>query len=153
MTKKNDRIGKIKELLRVAMPKALSDKILEFNKEFQAINTFSEEQIKEQEKEKALFKTLTTAKPAAAEETVHEDAKAAATVEAKAAAPAEGKTEASAWNAKAYHWEEKAISGWAADRFRQLLVGVVFDLDGGKVRLTEVKSLTGDVSEQTKRME
>ncbi len=146
MLKKNPDIAKIKEIIKAKMPKILSGKILEFNKEFLSINTASAQQEKEQAKERELFQALTTAKPAAEEKSAvpaNEEDKTKAAAAAKDKDPA--KAEASAWNAKAYHWEEKAVAGWAAERFKQLLSAVSLEVAGGKLRIAEIKNFVGDV--------
>lgn len=140
MLKKNPDIAKIKEIIKAKMPKILSGKILEFNKEFLSINTASAQQEKEQAKERELFQALTTAKPAAEEKSA-----VPANEEDKTKDKDPAKAEASAWNAKAYHWEEKAVAGWAAERFKQLLSAVSLEVAGGKLRIAEIKNFVGDV--------
>jgi len=53
--------------------------------------------------------------------------------------------DASAWNAKAYHWEEKAVSEWASSRLKELIKGINLEIEGEKIKVIEIKAFNGDV--------
>lgn len=53
--------------------------------------------------------------------------------------------EGSAWNAGAYHWEEKAVSEWATSRLKELIKGISCESEGEKANITEIKNFNGDV--------
>jgi excinuclease UvrABC nuclease subunit len=62
----------------------------------------------------------------------------------------EMKTEASAWNANAYHWEEKAVSEWATNRLKELIKVCHLENEGKKIYISDIKNFNGDVHVHSK---
>jgi len=58
----------------------------------------------------------------------------------------EKKIEASAWNANAYHWEEKAVSEWATNRLKELIKACYLEDKGKKISIEDIKNFNGDVN-------
>lgn len=56
--------------------------------------------------------------------------------------------DASAWNAKAYHWEEKSISKWAEERFRELLLKVKYrdEVQKAEIAISSIRGFSGEAS-------
>lgn len=129
MEKKHAKIDEIRAAIKKVLPKAISEKLLEFNKKFQELGSKPEEE-KRHEEERKMFEIAQKGMKETKEE----------------AKQAEKKTEGSAWNENAYHWEEKAVSEWANARLKELLTGCCFEADGEKAKVVAIKNLGGDVS-------
>jgi hypothetical protein len=97
------------------------------------------EEVKKHEEEKKMFEAAVKGLPVPPATKPGEEEKMGS-----AAAPAPT-AEGSAWNAKAYHWEEKAVSEWAQKRLKEIIGGCTFEAEGAKGKIEEVKTLTGDV--------
>ena len=146
MTKKHPALEKIKEILRKKLPQALSEKVLEFNTEYKTLGSKPEEE-KRHEEEKKMFQAVSKGLPAESDKP--EAAQTATSAVTLPPAKEEDKkvpaAEGSAWNAKAYHWEEKAVSEWATKRVKELFTSAVFEIGGMKGSVSEIKAFAGDV--------
>ncbi|CAG9323842.1 unnamed protein product [Blepharisma stoltei] len=56
----------------------------------------------------------------------------------------DNKAQGSVWNAGSYFWEEKSVN-WAADRLKELIKMIHFEIPAGNISITEV-NLQGDAS-------
>jgi len=136
LTKKCKEIDQIKNILKTQMPKAISAKILEFNNEYHNLGSKPEEEKKHIE-EKKLFEAISKGIPVEAA-----PAASTTTEEIKKTQPAD----ASAWNANAYHWEEKKVGEWASNRLKEILLNTQIEKNGLKGTICEIKNLAGDVN-------
>jgi hypothetical protein len=156
VTKKNPSIAKIKDLLKTRLVAVLKQKILEFNTEFQQMGTAPPVPLPIPAEGKTPEASPSAAAAVAPKAPVSVAPKEApehkeqqepkAQKDEREETKAKPGVEASAWNAKGYHWEEKAVSGWASARFKELLLAITFDLENGTCKVAEITSFNGDVS-------
>lgn len=132
MDESHARIDEIKAGIKKNLPKAISEKLLEFNTKFQELGSKPEEEKRHEEEQKMFEEAKKGMKKV---EVVEE---------------ADKVKDASAWNAKAYHWEEKDVSERANSRLKELIKNIHLEIEGEKISVTEIKSFNGDVKVKVK---